>query len=162
MPASGLGDTNELPWERQLSNDGCLQLASTSVAKIFFKNSTWLTTVFKNWSDIYSTVGFAPLPKDIKQQQLLLNINDPKLVFLLLVWWTVYLKEAKSEASSSSCLSSLLLSSLTVILAEKFTSIISVLQEADLSFLMNSNMQTSGIMRSQDRIFVFYLFCKKL
>lgn len=47
----------------------------------------------------------------------------------------MYLKEAKSEASSS--VSSLLLSLSPVILAEKFTRIISAGQETDLSFLKN-------------------------
>jgi len=78
----------------------------------------------------------------------------------------MYINEAKSEASSSSCLSSLLLSPLPVILAEKFTRIISALQEANLSFLMNfqhANIWDHGIAaRAAIRIFGVYLFCKQL
>lgn len=82
----------------------------------------------------------------------------------------MYLKEAKSEASSSS-VSSLLLSLSPVILAEKFTRIISAGEETDLSFLKNfehANIWDHVITAwSAKRIFVLFILqtnlkCKSL
>lgn len=78
----------------------------------------------------------------------------------------MYLKEAKSEASSSSSVSALLLSLSPVILAEKFTRIISAGQETDLSFI--KNFEHAGIWDhvitawSAKKEYLFYLFCKQI